>query len=65
MDKRKVIRVIRDFSKALKRHGIFIDRMVLYGSHASGQAISDADRLECMLFSEYEPYFEGDEPPGL
>lgn len=25
----------------------------------------DADRLETILFSGYDPYFEGDEPPGL
>jgi hypothetical protein len=37
----------------------------LKSSRALVQAISDADRLECMLFSEYDPYFEGDEPPGL
>jgi hypothetical protein len=37
----------------------------LKSSRAPGQAISDVDRLECMLFSEYDPYFEGDEPPGL
>ena len=33
--------------------------------HAPGEAIYDADRLECMLIREYDPYFEGDEPPGL
>jgi len=27
--------------------------------------ISDAERLECMLFAGYDPHFEGDEPPGL
>ena len=27
--------------------------------------LPDADRLECLLFSGYDPYFEGDEPPGL
>ena len=27
--------------------------------------LSDADRLESMLFSGYDPYFEGDEPPLL
>lgn len=37
----------------------------LKSSHVPEQAISDADRLECMLFSEYDPYFEGDEPLGL
>ena len=33
--------------------------------NAPVQAISDVDRLECILFSEYDPYFEVDEPPGL
>lgn len=37
----------------------------LNSSRAPGQAIGDADRLECMLFREYDPYFEGHEPPGL
>ena len=41
------------------------DVLELKSSRAPGQAISDADRLECMLFSEYDPYFEGHEPPGL
>jgi hypothetical protein len=26
---------------------------------------SDAQRLECLLFSGYDPSFEGEEPPGL
>jgi hypothetical protein len=26
---------------------------------------SDAQRLECLLFSGYDPYFEGEESPGL
>ncbi len=34
-------------------------------AHVPGMAIADADRLECMLLSGYDPYFEGDEPPGL
>jgi hypothetical protein len=25
----------------------------------------DAERLECLVFSGYDPRFEGDEPPGL
>ena len=29
------------------------------------QVLWDAQRLECLLFSGYDPYFEGDEPPGL
>ena len=30
-----------------------------------GDALAAADRLETMLFSGYDPYFDGDEPPGL
>lgn len=30
-----------------------------------GTILSDADRLECLLFDGYDPHFEGDEPPGL
>jgi hypothetical protein len=29
------------------------------------QVPRDAQRLECLLFSGYDPHFEGDEPPGL
>jgi hypothetical protein len=29
------------------------------------QVLWDAERLECLLFSGYDPHFEGDEPPGL
>jgi len=41
------------------------DILELKSSRAPGQAISDADRLECMLLKEYDPYFNGHEPPGL
>ena len=27
--------------------------------------LRDAERLECLLFSGYDPHFEGDEPPGV
>jgi hypothetical protein len=30
-----------------------------------GTIIADADRLESLLFSGYDPFFEGDDPPGL
>lgn len=30
-----------------------------------GTVLHEADRLECLLFSGYDPYFQGDEPPGL
>jgi hypothetical protein len=29
------------------------------------EVLRDAERLECLLFSGYDPHFEGDEPPGL
>jgi hypothetical protein len=27
--------------------------------------LRDAERLECLLFSAYDPHFESDQPPGL
>lgn len=30
-----------------------------------GEILRDADRMECLLFSGYDPHFEGFEPPGL
>ena len=30
-----------------------------------GLVLRDAERLECLLFSGYDPHFEGDEPPGM
>ena len=30
-----------------------------------GEVLRDAERLECLLFRGYDPYFVGDEPPGL
>jgi hypothetical protein len=30
-----------------------------------GDILRDAERLERLLFSAYDPYFVGDEPPGL
>ena len=29
-----------------------------------GRILYNADRQATMLFSEYDPFFEGDEPPG-
>lgn len=39
--------------------------LALRTSRAPDRAIADADRLECLLFYGYDPYFEDDEPPGL
>ena len=52
---RNVASTISDLSEILE----------LTSSHTPGRAIADADRLKCMLFSEYDPYFRGHEPPGL
>lgn len=30
-----------------------------------GDVLFEADRLECQLFEGFDPYFDGDEPPGL
>ena len=30
-----------------------------------GEILSEADRLECLFFSGFDPHFEGNEPPGL
>ena len=30
-----------------------------------GEILARADRMECILFTGHDPYFEGDEPPGL
>jgi hypothetical protein len=29
-----------------------------------GDVLWEAERLECLLFGEYDPHFEGDVPPG-
>ncbi|MEX2264715.1 MAG: hypothetical protein WD696_22365 [Bryobacteraceae bacterium] len=33
--------------------------------HVPQDVLSDAERLECLVFGGYDPHFEGDEPPGL
>jgi hypothetical protein len=30
-----------------------------------GEVLLEAERLECLLFSGYDPHFDGYEPPGL
>ena len=30
-----------------------------------GRILSEADRLECLFFSGFDPHFKGDEPPSL
>lgn len=43
MAKREIIRIIKQYKKALKENGIRVDKIVLYGSHASGYARPDSD----------------------
>ncbi len=43
MDKSKALRVIRKFIKTLKREGIAVDRIILYGSSAKGKTRPDID----------------------
>jgi hypothetical protein len=41
------------------------DYLQLERKRVPGDVLYEADRLHCLLFSGYDPYFEGDEPPGL
>jgi predicted nucleotidyltransferase len=41
--KGQAIRVIKEFVNALKREGITIDRVILYGSYAKGNVRPDSD----------------------
>ena len=43
MGKGQAIRVLKEFVNALKREGITIDRVILYGSSAKGNARFDSD----------------------
>ena len=41
------------------------DYLKLERKRVPRNVLVEADRLHCLLFSGYDPYFEGDEPPGL
>jgi len=43
----------------------FRESLELERKRVPSSILNDADRLECIIFSGYDPYFEGDEPPGL
>jgi Nucleotidyltransferase domain. len=43
MDKIKAVKVIKKFVESLKREGISIDHVILYGSYASGRMRPDSD----------------------
>ena len=42
-----------------------VDFLCAERKRVPNDVLRDAERLECLLFSGYDPYFEGDEPPGL
>ncbi len=42
-----------------------LDFLEVERKRVPGDVLRDAERLQCLLFSEYDPHFEGDEPPGL
>lgn len=43
MGKGQAIRVIKEFVNALKREGIKVDRVILYGSYVKGNVRPDSD----------------------
>lgn len=43
MDKIQAVKVIKRFVKTLKQEGISVDRVILYGSYASGRMRPDSD----------------------
>ena len=42
-----------------------VDSLRAERKRVPGDILRDAERLECLLFGGYDPYFSGDEPPGL
>ena len=51
-------------SVAAAVHGL-VDFLSAERKRVTDEVLRDAERLECLLFSGYDPHFEGDEPPGL
>jgi hypothetical protein len=45
-------------------HGL-VDFIGVERKRVPGDVLRDEERLECLLFGVYEPYFEGEEPRGL
>lgn len=54
--------VRRDVAVALKDLGTYLE---LRRKGAPDAIVLEAHRLESLFFDGYDPYFEGDEPPGL
>jgi hypothetical protein len=51
-------------SVATAVHGL-VDFLSAERKRVPNDVLRDAERLECLLFSGYDPHFEGDEPPKL
>jgi len=51
MDKRTVLEIISRFRKAIESQGIRIDKLILFGSYASGRAIEGSD-IDIVVVSE-------------
>src|SRR6202051_1307069 len=51
-------------SVAAAVHGL-VDFLGAERERVPDDVLRDAERLECLLFSGHDPYFEGNEPPGL
>ena len=66
---RSYIAAVRDDSRIDRNVASAIsglcDQLRLERKTVPGEVLFEADRLACLLFSGYDPNFEGDEPPGL
>jgi hypothetical protein len=51
-------------SVATAVHGL-VDFLSAERNRIPNDVLRDAERLECLIFSGYDPNFEGDELPGL
>jgi uncharacterized protein len=51
MDKANAISIIKNFKNMLEEDGLFIDKIVLYGSHARGNPRDDSD-LDVVVVSK-------------
>jgi uncharacterized protein with HEPN domain len=58
-------RVFRDRKSVVDAVHVLTDIVGAGRKRIPSQVPEDAERLACLIFSGYDPYFEGDEPPGL
>jgi hypothetical protein len=59
-----MIEAWRTASLACAVNGL-VDFLRVERKQVPADVLRDADRLECLFFGGYDPYFVGDEPPGL